>query len=129
MGALETNTTLIYGIHIRESANDGSDFTNAAADYRIAVLGEDGAWHLKDPSGTVTTPSAGTPTFRGCKAITSGTTALTTGSTEYPIAFGGADVFDTDAFHDPSSSNTRMTAPVTGYYLIRGQTYIATNTT
>lgn len=54
MGALETNTTLIYGVHIRESANDGSDFTNAAADYRILFLGEDGALHVKDSGGSVT---------------------------------------------------------------------------
>jgi hypothetical protein len=54
MGAPEVNTTLIYGIHIRESANDGSDFTNAAADYRVLFLGEDGELHKKDSSGTVT---------------------------------------------------------------------------
>jgi hypothetical protein len=59
MGALETNTTLIYGIHIRESANDGSDFTNAAADYRVLFLGEDGVWHAKDSAGTVTEPFTG----------------------------------------------------------------------
>lgn len=56
MGAPEANTTLIYGIHVRESANDGSDFTNAAADYRILFLGEDGLLHVKDSSGTVTDP-------------------------------------------------------------------------
>lgn len=58
MGVLEANTTLIYGVHIRESANDGSDFSNAAADYRILFLGEDGQVHFKDSSGTVTTPAA-----------------------------------------------------------------------
>lgn len=59
MGALESNTTNIYGIHIRESANDGSDFSNAAADYRVFFVGEDGLIHLKDSSGTVTTPAQG----------------------------------------------------------------------
>jgi hypothetical protein len=54
VGALETNTTLIYGVHIRESANDGSDFTNAASDYRVLFLGEDGELHVKDSAGTVT---------------------------------------------------------------------------
>lgn len=54
MGALETNTTLIYGVHLRESANDGSDFTSAATDYRIVFLGEDGQLHAKDSAGTVT---------------------------------------------------------------------------
>lgn len=54
MGAPEENTTLIYGLHLRESANDGSDFTNAATDYRVVFLGEDGELHKKDSSGTVT---------------------------------------------------------------------------
>lgn len=54
MGALESNTTLIYGVHIRESANDGSDFSNAAADYRVLFLGEDGNLHVKDSAGAVT---------------------------------------------------------------------------
>ena len=42
------------GITIRESANDGSDFTNPIADYRRLFLGEDGALHLKSSAGTVT---------------------------------------------------------------------------
>lgn len=41
---------------IRESANDGSDFSNPAADYRVLFLGEDGLLHVKDSSGTVTSP-------------------------------------------------------------------------
>jgi hypothetical protein len=56
MGAPESNTTLIYGIHLRESANDGSDFSNAASDYRVLFLGEDGSLHVKDSAGTVTDP-------------------------------------------------------------------------
>jgi hypothetical protein len=56
MGALETNTTLIYGIHMRESATDGSDFSNGAADYRVLFLGEDGFLHVKDSAGAVTDP-------------------------------------------------------------------------
>lgn len=43
----------IFGLTIRESANDGSDFTNPAADYRRLFLGEDGELHTKDSSGTV----------------------------------------------------------------------------
>lgn len=46
----------VYGIKIRESANDGSDFSNPEADYRLAFIGEDGLWHLKDAVGTVTSP-------------------------------------------------------------------------
>lgn len=45
---------LLHGMTIRESADDGSDFTNPAADYRRLFLGEDGQLHVKDSSGTVT---------------------------------------------------------------------------
>jgi len=50
---------LTYGITIRESANDGSDFTNPAADYRRLFLGEDGQLHVRDSAGTVTAIGAG----------------------------------------------------------------------
>lgn len=52
MAAIEEHH--IYGLQVRESANDGSDFTNPDADYRIVFLGEDGLLHAKDSSGTVT---------------------------------------------------------------------------
>jgi hypothetical protein len=49
----------LFGITLRESANDGSDFTNPDADYRRVFLGEDAALHLKDSAGTVTTIGGG----------------------------------------------------------------------
>lgn len=52
MGAIEDHN--IYGLTVRESATDGSDFTNPGADYRRLFLGEDGALHLKDSAGSVT---------------------------------------------------------------------------
>lgn len=45
---------LTFGLTIRESATDGSDFTNPVADYRRLFLGEDGNLHLRDSAGTVT---------------------------------------------------------------------------
>lgn len=51
--------TKIFGLTIRESANDGSDFTNPDADYRRLFLGEDGALHVKDSAGSVTTIGGG----------------------------------------------------------------------
>ena len=45
---------LTHGLTIRESANDGSDFTNPEADYRRLFLGEDGQLHVKSAAGTVT---------------------------------------------------------------------------
>jgi hypothetical protein len=49
----------IFGVKIRESADDGSDFSNPDADYRMLFLGEDGDLHLKDSSGTVTDVGGG----------------------------------------------------------------------
>lgn len=49
----------IYGLKIRESADDGSDFSSPEADYRIVFIGEDGLWHLKDSAGTVTDIGSG----------------------------------------------------------------------
>lgn len=46
---------LAAGITIRESADDGSDFSNPTADYRRLFLGEDATLKVKDSSGTVTT--------------------------------------------------------------------------
>lgn len=44
----------LYAMTIRESATDGSDFSNAPTDYRRLFLGEDGSLHLKDSAGAVT---------------------------------------------------------------------------
>lgn len=57
MGAIDDSKA--YALLIRESANDGSDFTNPAADYRRLFLGEDGLLHVKDSAGTVTDPFSG----------------------------------------------------------------------
>lgn len=46
----------LFGMTIRESATDGSDFTNPSADYRRLFLGEDGFLHVKDSAGSVTDP-------------------------------------------------------------------------
>ena len=63
--------------------------------------------------------SAGTPAFKGVRARASADTALTNGSVVY-ITFDGTDEYDTDAYHDPASNNTRLTVPtgLGGYYHI-----------
>jgi hypothetical protein len=55
----------LFGVTLRESANDGSDFTNPDADYRRLFLGEDGLLHLRDSAGVVTTPHAGSGAVNG----------------------------------------------------------------
>lgn len=52
MAAIEDEK--IYGIKIRESANDGSDFGTPDTDYRFLYLGEDGQLHVKDAADAVT---------------------------------------------------------------------------
>jgi hypothetical protein len=52
----------LFGMTIRESANDGSDFTNPDADYRRLFLGEDGLLHVKDSAGSVTNPYSASAT-------------------------------------------------------------------
>lgn len=51
----------IYGLTLRESAEDGSDFTNPDADYRRVFLGEDGVLYGKNSAGTVSSLSSGLP--------------------------------------------------------------------
>lgn len=106
-----------FGMTIRESANDGSDFTNPDADYRRLFLGEDGQLHVKDSAGTVTDigASSGYPTFSGCSLTKSATQAITQ-NTSTAITFDGEE-FDTDAYHNNASNTSRITAPATGYYL------------
>lgn len=53
------STNKVFGIYLRESADDGSDFGTPAADYRFVYLGEDGNWHAKDASNVVTTLGGG----------------------------------------------------------------------
>lgn len=57
MAAIENEK--IYGLKIRESANDGSDFGTPDADYRYLFLGEDGHLHAKDAAAAVTDLSSG----------------------------------------------------------------------
>lgn len=68
--------------------------------------------------------------FAGVRAVANAVTALVT-STWTAIAFAGTDRFDSDAFHDPATNNTRLTVPAgkAGKYLIGGNVEIAGNTT
>ena len=59
MAGGQFSTAKLYGMTIRESATDGSDFSNPDADYRRLFLGEDGLMHVKDSAGSVTSPYQG----------------------------------------------------------------------
>lgn len=70
----KASDNLFPGIILRESADDGSDFSNPSADYRRLFLGEDGDLHLKDSSGTVTDIGGGSG-----GTVVAGVTRLTSG--------------------------------------------------
>lgn len=87
MAAIENEN--IYGLHLRESANDGSDFGSADSDYRKVFLGEDGRLYGKDSAGAVV--ALGSGALLNAVSITSdvtvtgtseagGTTVITSGS-------------------------------------------------
>jgi hypothetical protein len=67
-----------------------------------------------------------TSTFHGVRAVQSANSNLTNGSLAY-VAFDGTDDYDTDAYHDPASSNTRLTVPtgLGGYYHITASALVS----
>lgn len=85
----------LFGITLRESANDGSDFTNPDADYRRLFLGEDALLHLRDSAGAVTGVGAGgllkvsEVTFTSNVSVTA-----TTEGTGNTVVTAGAVTFD-----------------------------------
>lgn len=84
---------------------------------------------LTNDSGTIVSLSyalaSGTPTFVGAKGTnTAGTSINTATPTAVPFA---TEEFDTSAFHDTSSNNTRLVVPSgkDGYYIVQGQATFA----
>ena len=102
----------------------GGTGANTAAKLTVGTNGE----ILKAASGAATGLIwAIAPKFRGARAISNSTTTMTTANTEYAIALAGVDEYDTDAMHDPTTNNTRITVPaaLTGlYFRARGQCYV-----
>jgi hypothetical protein len=74
------------------------------------------------------TPAAGTPTFVGASAYS---TDQSIPNATYTAVNWSAENFDTNAFHDNSTNNTRMTIPAGkgGYYEISFQAILDGNTT
>lgn len=116
---------LTYGLTIRESANDGSDFTNPATDYRRLFLGEDGSLHLKDSSGTVTAVGGGAASFSGCKVYNNATQSFDANTATY-ITYN-SEVYDTSSYHSTSVNTSRLVAPSTGYYRVTALIWYGTS--
>ena len=76
------------------------------------------------------TPAAGGASFVGASAIASSNQTVSN-ATETAINFDGTDLFDTDAYHNPSSNNSRMTIPAgkAGKYAVYGRVNIDTTST
>ena len=83
---------LIHGLTVRESATDGSDFSNPAADHRRLFLGEDGQLHVKDSAGSVTDIGAGSGSALVNGFATVATGQSTTSTTYTDLATSGPAV-------------------------------------
>lgn len=95
--------------------------TAIASDERIVILA--------DPSGTPEVKTIEKETFFsqlfcGVKANQTGATSITSSGVAIPFA---GESWDTDAFHDTVTNNTRFTAPKDGYYSFTGQLKISAN--
>lgn len=69
----------------------------------------------------ITGVGGGTPTFVGARAISTAGTSIPN-ATLTAVPFAQADEYDTSAFHDTATNNTRMIIPtgMAGYYGIGG---------
>lgn len=81
---------------------------------RLALLGA-------GPSGGGSVIPPSDLTFSGVQGKMSGSTSGINYTGVTVLAFAGADNFDTDAFHDPTSNSSRFVAPTDGYYQFYGQ--------
>lgn len=119
------STAKLHAMTIRESADDGSDFTNPDADYRRLFLGEDGALHLKDSAGTVTDVNSATARIG---ARVSRSTAQTIANATLTEAS-----FDTEERDDGGiwaiGSPTQLVAPADDWYHVLGGVQWASSST
>lgn len=100
---------------------DGLNFAEVAAPATpsaasvIVYAKSDGKLYLKDDAGTetdLTATGAGGVTFAGAWAKKTASFPTLTNDTDATLAFDAADDYDTDAFHDPATNNSRMTIPL-----------------
>jgi hypothetical protein len=109
----------LFAMTIRESATDGSDFTNPDADYRRLFLGEDGAMHLKDSSGNVTDVASGV----GAAGDILGICTYAAGSDTTLGSTASTSLVDLDA----TNAKVTFTAPASGNVLIRVAVSLSAN--
>lgn len=115
------NEALTYGLTIRESANDGSDFTNPDADYRRLFLGEDGQLHVKNSAGAVT--DIGSASGSDLVQVASGA-----GSVVIPGLAGSADVMPASPSADDDEFDQNTSGAPSGWTSFGTPTALDTNT-
>lgn len=110
-------------------------YTNA--DGVVLWLAPGAAGKVLKSNGAGTPPSweddnsgAGTPTFVGARVYHSANQSLATSGTIQALAFN-SERYDTDAFHDTATNNSRLTVPSgkAGKYLIEAHIEIEANAT
>lgn len=77
-------------------------------------------------AGQIVTADDLTPVHHRCRAYPSGNQS-TSGSTVV-VALGAED-YDTSSMHDTATNNSRIVAPVAGYYVVQAQVTWAANST
>jgi hypothetical protein len=99
----------------------------SAGDQRLFIDSADHLLKYKNSGGTVSdVGGGGTPSFVGCFAYNSTTQSFSDGALTYMAL--NAEAWDTSSFHDNSTNNSRLVAPVTGYYRLSGGIWYATTT-
>lgn len=114
-------------------ANDAATFDKVADHASTDSLRAIGANHIRSDAvisrtildGAVTATKLGVgasagltfPRAYGGYTVNSQTPVTSTLTT---VAFGAADIYDNASMHSPSVNNTRMTIPVSGWYVIFG---------
>ena len=59
---------------------------------------------------------SGSVTFSGCRVYQS---VLQTINTTATVVNFGAELFDTNSYHDNATNNSRITIPTSGYYTVQ----------
>lgn len=109
-------------------AEQGSDPSTPASTLWRAYFKADGYYTIED-DGTVVGPINRQP--RAVMASRTSAQTLSSSGVWTAIQFNATDVFDTDAFHDTATNNTRLTVPagLEDYYVVTAWGGFAANAT